>query len=116
MIERRGGLIGSDDVACRPHAVRVAGSDHLAAANASAGQQQEHRSRPVIAAGFVVDLRSSAELTRDEDRGRIQQPARGQRCEEGRQSDIELRQQVFFARLEVVGVRVPATGRSADAK
>ena len=50
----------------------------LAAANAAAGHQHEHRPRPVVATAALVDLRRAAELAGHDHDGRVEQAALGE--------------------------------------
>ena len=113
-------VLGMDRPVLRQFGPRVGFADDLAAFDARAGHQHAHAGRPVIATGTegataaaVAHFRHATHLAGDEHERFIEQSARGKVFEEGGEAAVELRQEVVAQAVEVVAVRVPATGAFA---
>ena len=70
----------------------VGGANDLPHLQPAAGQHHAEDVRPVVAAGVVVDLRRAAELARNEDGRRFEQPLVAESRKEPREALVQLRQ------------------------
>ena len=89
-------------------------ANHLAAAQAAAGNGQAEAGGPVVAAGEGVDLRRPAELAAAENDCPVEQLVARQVAEQGGKRRIELLDELAV-NLMVVDVGIPAVERHFDA-
>src|SRR5262249_51489753 len=92
----------------------IGGADHLAHAQAAAGEDDGHGARPVIAAGSGVDPRSAAKLAVAHYQDAPVQAAVVEVLDQGGDGPVVARQIIGAEGLEVIVVRVPAAHVDGD--
>ena len=85
---------------------------HLPAANAASRKHHAVASRPMVAAGVLVDLRRAAEVTHPDDQCAIEEPTFLQVIQQRGVSLLHWRHQCVFEPVEIILVRVPSDART----